>query len=125
MAEERQERKKINADEEHLVASRCKLLPICNRNSCSHFIIVYRPNLRAKSDADILRDAKLEAMGMPPQDDSPRRPNNERTHMATDELVCFLEVHFTVYSNAIDRSWSVSRNGCENDINFRIVCQYL
>ncbi|KAF8914257.1 hepatocellular carcinoma-associated antigen 59-domain-containing protein [Gymnopilus junonius] len=70
VAEERQERKKTNADEEHLVASR-----------------FYRPNLRAKSDADILRDAKLEAMGMPPQDDSPRRSNHERVHMATDEMV--------------------------------------
>ncbi|KAF4619557.1 hypothetical protein D9613_004981 [Agrocybe pediades] len=70
VAEERHERKRPSPDEEHLVASR-----------------FYRPNLRAKSDADILRDAKLEAMGMPPQDDSPRRPNNERTQMATDEMV--------------------------------------
>lgn len=48
---------------------------------------VYRPNLRTKSDSDILRDAKLEAMGMPPQDDLPRRSNQERTQMATDEMV--------------------------------------
>jgi hypothetical protein len=48
---------------------------------------VYQPNTRAKSDADILRDAKLEAMGMPPQDDSPRRSNQERTQTATDEMV--------------------------------------
>jgi hypothetical protein len=52
---------------------------------------VYRPNLRQKSDADILRDAKLEAMGMPPQDDLPRRSNHERTQMATDEMVCLME----------------------------------
>ncbi|KJA29730.1 hypothetical protein HYPSUDRAFT_231504 [Hypholoma sublateritium FD-334 SS-4] len=70
VAEERQERKKTKNDEEHLVASR-----------------FYRPNTRAKSDADVLRDAKLEAMGMPPQDDSPRRSNHERTQMATDEMV--------------------------------------
>ncbi|KAF8165635.1 hepatocellular carcinoma-associated antigen 59-domain-containing protein [Crassisporium funariophilum] len=71
VAEERQDRgKKPTSDEEHLVASR-----------------FYRPNTRAKSDADILRDAKLEAMGMPPQDDSPRRSTNERTQMATDEMV--------------------------------------
>jgi len=69
VAEERQERKKSSNDEEHLVASR-----------------FYRPNLRAKSDADILRDAKLEAMGMLPQDNSPRR-TTERTQMATDEIV--------------------------------------
>lgn len=50
--------------------------------------LVYRPNLKAKSDADILRDAKLEAMGMPPQDDSARGPSNqEKTQMATDEIV--------------------------------------
>ncbi|KAH9482490.1 Telomere length and silencing protein 1-like protein [Psilocybe cubensis] len=70
VAEERQDRKKVNKDEEHLISSR-----------------FYRPNARAKSDADILRDAKLEAMGMPPQDDSPRRSNNDRAQMATDELV--------------------------------------
>jgi len=54
------------------------------------FIVVYRPNLRPKSDADILRDAKLEAMGLPPQDDSPRRPNHDRHQTATDEMVRFL-----------------------------------
>ena len=49
---------------------------------------VFRPNLRPKSDADILRDAKLEAMGLPPQDDSPRRTNHDRHQTATDEIVC-------------------------------------
>ena len=48
---------------------------------------VYRPNLRPKSDADILRDAKLEAMGLPPQDESPRRTNHDRHQTATDEIV--------------------------------------
>ncbi|KAG6899602.1 hypothetical protein C0993_008763 [Termitomyces sp. T159_Od127] len=70
VAEERQERRKPNNDEEHLVATR-----------------FYRPNLKAKSDADILRDAKLEAMGLPPQDDEPRYSNHERQQMATDEQV--------------------------------------
>ncbi|KAJ7044760.1 hepatocellular carcinoma-associated antigen 59-domain-containing protein [Mycena alexandri] len=72
VAEGRQEpRKKVNNDEEHLVASR-----------------FYRPNIKSKSDADILRDAKLEAMGMPTQDDQPRRTNNEgNAQMATDEVV--------------------------------------
>jgi hypothetical protein len=51
---------------------------------------VYRPNLKQKSDADILRDAKLEAMGMPPQDDAARRSYHERAQMATDELVRIL-----------------------------------
>ena len=33
-----------------------------------------------------MRDAKLEAMGIPAQDNSPRR-TTERTQMATDEIV--------------------------------------
>ncbi|KAJ7682371.1 hepatocellular carcinoma-associated antigen 59-domain-containing protein, partial [Mycena polygramma] len=71
VAEGRQEpRKKSNNDEEHLAASR-----------------FYRPNLKTKSDADILRDAKLEAMGMPVQDDQPRRANHDGAQMATDEMV--------------------------------------
>ncbi|KXN92341.1 hypothetical protein AN958_08572 [Leucoagaricus sp. SymC.cos] len=68
--ENRQQKKKVNPDEEHLVAQR-----------------FYRPGYRAKSDADILRDAKLEAMGLLPQNDSPRRSNHERNLMATDEIV--------------------------------------
>ncbi|KAG6861866.1 hypothetical protein C0995_011163 [Termitomyces sp. Mi166 len=70
VAEERQERRKPHNDEEHLVATR-----------------FYRPNLKAKSDADILRDAKLEAMGLPPQNDEPRHSNHERQQIATDEQV--------------------------------------
>ncbi|KAF6762023.1 hepatocellular carcinoma-associated antigen 59-domain-containing protein [Ephemerocybe angulata] len=64
-----------NNDEDHLVANR-----------------FYRPNLRAKSDADILRDAKLEAMGLNPQDHdhTPQyhhSSNHDRPQMATDEMV--------------------------------------
>ncbi|KAG6850640.1 hypothetical protein H0H93_010832 [Arthromyces matolae] len=70
VAEERQERRRPNKDEEHLVASR-----------------FYLPNFKAKTDVDIMRDAKLEAMGLPPQDDSARHSNHERQQMATDELV--------------------------------------
>ncbi|KIK67672.1 hypothetical protein GYMLUDRAFT_54449 [Collybiopsis luxurians FD-317 M1] len=68
VAEERQERKKSSNDEAHLVASR-----------------FYQPNLKMKSDADIIRDAKLEAMGLPPQEDQPRR--QDKPQMATDEVV--------------------------------------
>ncbi|KIJ69789.1 hypothetical protein HYDPIDRAFT_171770 [Hydnomerulius pinastri MD-312] len=68
VAEERKERKRVNNDEEHLVASR-----------------FYRPHLKQKSDAEIMRDAKLEAMGMPPQQE--RRSRNDRPQMATDEVV--------------------------------------
>ncbi|KAF8622124.1 hypothetical protein AX15_007257 [Amanita polypyramis BW_CC] len=71
VAEERQERKKpVNNGEEHLVATR-----------------FYRPNLKAKSDADILRDAKLEAMGLLPHDDMPKKSHYDKPQMATDELV--------------------------------------
>ncbi|EKM79907.1 hypothetical protein AGABI1DRAFT_39047 [Agaricus bisporus var. burnettii JB137-S8] len=68
--EHRQQRKKAKTDEEHLIAQR-----------------FYRPGYKAKSDADILRDAKLEAMGLPPKEESPRRSNHERNQMATDEIV--------------------------------------
>jgi hypothetical protein len=70
VAEERQERKWTNNNEEHLVASR-----------------FYRPNLKQKSDAELLRDAKMEAMGIVPHDDQHRKPHHERTQMATDEMV--------------------------------------
>lgn len=70
VAEDRKGRPKINNDEEHLAASR-----------------FYRPNLKQKSDADILRDAKLEAMGLPPQEEPRRNYNNGGNQMATDEAV--------------------------------------
>jgi len=70
VAEDRKGRPKANNDEEHLAASR-----------------FYRPNLKQKSDADILRDAKLEAMGLPPQEEPRRNYNNGGTQMATDEAV--------------------------------------
>ncbi|THV08231.1 hypothetical protein K435DRAFT_771786 [Dendrothele bispora CBS 962.96] len=69
VAEERHERKRTNNDEEHLVASR-----------------FYRPNLKMKSDADIMRDAKLEAMGLSTQSDHPRR-TQDKPQVATDEMV--------------------------------------
>jgi len=69
VAEERKDRKKVSNDEEHLAASR-----------------FYRPNLKTKSDADILRDAKLEAMGMPPEQQE-RRHRHDKAQMATDEIV--------------------------------------
>jgi len=50
-------------------------------------LIVYRPSLRAKSDADIIRDARREALGLPPAaiDEEERGPRGPR--MATDEQV--------------------------------------
>ncbi|KAH7907165.1 hepatocellular carcinoma-associated antigen 59-domain-containing protein [Hygrophoropsis aurantiaca] len=72
VAEERKERQKPNRDEEHLVASR-----------------FYRPHLKQKSDAEIMRDAKLEALGLPvpSEERGKRRQGHERPQMATDEVV--------------------------------------
>ncbi|KAL1946444.1 hypothetical protein VTO73DRAFT_14548 [Trametes versicolor] len=69
IAEQRKDKQKQGDDEAHLAGSR-----------------FYRPNLRAKSDADILRDAKLEAMGLNPEDHEVRR-HSDRPQMATDEMV--------------------------------------
>ncbi|KDQ64443.1 hypothetical protein JAAARDRAFT_52392 [Jaapia argillacea MUCL 33604] len=70
VAEQRQERSQVKpVDESQIPGSR-----------------FYRPNQHAKSDADIMRDAKLEAMGLPPQEEH-RRPHHERAQMATDEMV--------------------------------------
>jgi len=55
-------------DEAHLVATR-----------------FYRPSLRAKSDADIIRDARREALGLPPAVEEEDRARGPR--MATDEMV--------------------------------------
>ena len=46
---------------------------------------VYQPNLKQKSDADIMRDAKMEAMGLRPDDYEP--PKHGRSRMATDDVV--------------------------------------
>ncbi|TRM67908.1 hepatocellular carcinoma-associated antigen 59-domain-containing protein [Schizophyllum amplum] len=69
IAEEKQGRK-LTDEEAHLVATR-----------------FYRPHLKTKSDADIMRDAKLEAMGMQPKDQERRRSGQDRPQMATDEMV--------------------------------------
>jgi len=68
VAEERKERKKVNTDEEHLVATR-----------------FYRPHMKQKSDAEIMREAKLEAMGLPAQEE--RKQRHDKPQMATDEMV--------------------------------------
>ncbi|VDB89941.1 unnamed protein product [Peniophora sp. CBMAI 1063] len=70
MAHERQARKRlVPSDEQHLVNQR-----------------FYQPNLRMKSDADIIRDAKREAMGLPPQEEEEYRPRNQHGQVATDDL---------------------------------------
>ncbi|KAL5527718.1 hypothetical protein ACEPAG_6519 [Sanghuangporus baumii] len=66
----KRERSRNNTDEEALASTR-----------------FYKPNLKQKSDADIIRDAKLEAMGLHPDDYEPRRHHHEKVQTATDELV--------------------------------------
>lgn len=53
--------------------------------SLSSHCTVYRPHLKQRSDAEIMRDAKLEARGLPPQEE--RKPRHDKPQMATDELV--------------------------------------
>lgn len=79
----------------HAVRSRSFPLFLCKHPLTIY--VVYRPNLKTKSDADILRDAKLEAMGMPVQDDQPRRTNEGGAQMATDELVSSSQFSTSVY----------------------------
>ncbi|KAF8494217.1 hepatocellular carcinoma-associated antigen 59-domain-containing protein [Russula emetica] len=64
------QRRKVPDEEAHLAATR-----------------FYRPAMRAKSDADIIRDARREALGLPPaaHDEEERGPRGPR--MATDEQV--------------------------------------
>ncbi|KAI0252050.1 hepatocellular carcinoma-associated antigen 59-domain-containing protein [Lactifluus subvellereus] len=60
--------RKQATDEAHLAATR-----------------FYQPSLRAKSDADIIRDARREALGLPPAPEEDDRARGPR--MATDEVV--------------------------------------
>ncbi|KAF8915390.1 hepatocellular carcinoma-associated antigen 59-domain-containing protein [Mucidula mucida] len=69
VAEERHEPQQTNNDEAHLAANR-----------------FYRPNLKSKSDADVMRDAKLQAMGLSPSGSKPAK-RNDKPQMATDEMV--------------------------------------
>ncbi|KAH8984240.1 hepatocellular carcinoma-associated antigen 59-domain-containing protein [Lactarius akahatsu] len=72
-------------DEAHLVATRCTL-SFTSPSQPKHLLCaVYRPSLRAKSDADIIRDARREALGLPPTVEEEDRGRGPR--MATDEMV--------------------------------------
>ena len=93
---EPQHRKVVPDEEAHLAATRCAsfcFIPFpfakkAKKNWLNLSVsIVYRPALRAKSDADIIRDARREALGLPPaaHDEEERGPRGPR--MATDEQV--------------------------------------
>jgi len=74
-------------DEAHLAATRCGsfLFALHALTLVNLPRIVYRPALRAKSDADIIRDARREALGLPPAHEEEDRQRGPR--MATDEQV--------------------------------------
>jgi len=74
---------------------------------------VYQPNLRQKSDADIMRDAKMEAMGLRPEDHEP--PKRKQNRMATDDMVIGDFGHDEMLLTRVRRSWSVSRSVCESE----------
>lgn len=88
-AAERKEGKR-RADDEFLAATRCesRLLPSCQVGLIlSVYFLVYKPTGKHKSDADIIRDAKLEAMGIRPEDVERRHQHRDKTLTATDEIV--------------------------------------
>ena len=60
-------------------------LPLPSVLQPSNLGTVYQPNLKQKSDADIMRDAKLEAMGLRPDDHEP--PKHKQSRTATDDMV--------------------------------------
>jgi hypothetical protein len=92
---EGKERKKPSNNEEHLVATRCKrMLATLLPHLLLNLVLVYRPNLKQKSDADIMRDAKMEAMGLRPEDHEPQQKQT-RNQMATDEMVSAACLHIT------------------------------
>ena len=73
--------------------------------------------MKQRSDVDIMRDAKLEAMGYAPQED--RKPRHDKPQMATDEMVrgsAPLRVSWDV-SDVRARSWNGSRNGCDDSVH--------
>jgi hypothetical protein len=105
------ERKPQNP-EAHLVATRCTSVP--SFHPTAHQLgVVYQPNLRQKSDADIMRDAKLEAMGLRPEDHE--QPKHKQSRMATDDVVSDNTRNDELPLIRDSRSWNVSRSACESE----------
>lgn len=85
-------RDRRNIEEERLAATRCMYYSRPLDEDLGSHIIVYKPNLKHKSDADVIRDAKREAMGLRPDDYAERRHHQDRNQTATDEMVCTLSL---------------------------------
>ena len=85
------------------------------------FCIVYKPNLKQKSDADIIRDAQLEAMGLRAEDHEHRR-NYDKPQVATDEIV---SLQWSPYCKwmVVDTSFHTSGYGKVQEEDEKIVAQ--
>lgn len=95
------------------VDTMCVLAPAYVPLTTNAPIAVFQQNQRPKSDADLIEDARREAMGLPPQEDI--RRHNDRNQMATDEYVRSLTCGSLVYVHTVNRLWKSSRRGCVND----------
>ncbi|KAI6027737.1 hypothetical protein BKA83DRAFT_641607 [Pisolithus microcarpus] len=97
VAEERKEHKKVDNDEEHLVATR-----------------FYCPHIKQKSDTEIMRNAELQAMGLPLLGE--RQLQEERPQMATNDIIC-RTVHLPLTCRLVlpTRSWKDLRRECEDN----------
>ena len=65
-----------------------------------------------------MRDAKMEAMGLRPEDHEP--PKRKQNRMATDDMVTVDFRHDELLLTSVFRSWSVSKSACENEAPPRI-----
>jgi len=60
-----------------------------------------------------MRDAKMEAMGLRPEDHE--RPKHGRGRMATDDMVSYNSKRDELTLTRVFRLWSVSRSVCESE----------
>jgi len=113
----------LNNDEEHLAASRCKARLVfffSTLKSLSH-PPVYRPNLKQKSDADILRDAKLEAMGLPPQEEPQRKSQLRRKSNGNRRGGMYLCMDLLMMLTALAGHGAFQEEDAQNDSRNQVV----
>ena len=60
-----------------------------------------------------MRDAKMEAMGLRPEDHEP--PRRKQNRMATDDMVSDDSRHCELPLTGVSRLWNVSRSACESN----------
>ena len=64
-----------------------------------------------------MRDAKMEAMGLRPEDHEP--PKRKQNRMATDDMVTGNFKHDELLLTSVCRSWNVSKSVCESEAPLR------